>query len=149
LKAIPGTGIGLWLTLAAKTSTLMNQDQHVQRLVASPSPAEEARRTAEFVRHLQELNHVDIPLPPDQKTVPNYICCNIYLVLDANQPISPPSDTFLVNGIAAHVEGWPDGVPFQIQPIKLPRGGHDVIIETACPPGALTADVWIGLARPR
>lgn len=149
LTTFPGSGVALWLSLKFRTQTLLNQDFAIQRNVKMPTSAEATRRTEEFARHLQQLNHVDVPLPPDQTTLPQYICCNIYLTTDPNLDTSLTSQMFMEANPAEHVEGWPDGVPFTIQPLRLNRGGHELIIATACPPGELLGEIFVGLARPK
>lgn len=149
LTPFPDSGVALWLSLKFRTETLLNQELAIHRNVSMPTSAEATRRTEEFVRHLQQLNHVDVPLPPDQATLPQYICCNIYITTDPHFNTSLTSQMFMEANLAEHVEGWPDDVPFMIQPLKLDRGGHELIIATACPPGELVAEVFVGIARPK
>jgi hypothetical protein len=149
LRSFPDSGIALWFSLLVRTETLLSQDLAVQRSVYMPTPAESERRINEFARHLQQLNHVDIALPPNQDILPEYVSCNVYLVLDNSFELKITSEMYVPEALGRCVEGWPDGVPFLIQPIKMPRGGHDLILATACPPGRLTQDVWVGMANPR
>jgi hypothetical protein len=147
LTPFPGTGIALWFTLAVQTSTILEQDLDIQRRVLMPTPAEKERRTNEFVRHYQQLNHESLKLPPDQLTRPQYIVCNVYLVTDPTADCTLNGDMFVAKTIQPVVNGWPDDAEFPVQGMKLERGGHQLIFATACPPGELQAAMNLGVPR--
>ena len=148
LVPFPNTGIALWFAMSVKTSVLLEQDMAVQRLVPMPK-TDRKRRVEEYVRHFNELNLIDVNLPPDQLEIPPYICCNFYLVTDPNGNFTLTSDAFVQAWKNARIDGWDNDVRFLVQPSnELEFGGHKLVIATACPPGECTNEVDIGIPRP-
>ena len=149
LCEIPNGGVALWLTILVRTSTLVKQHLAMQVKATMRTWAERHRREQQFEKYLNERTSVTLSLPSSERSPPEYVCCNIYLVTDPNGDHSVIGDRFLDNRAFECVDDWPDSAPFDINTARLERGGHDLIFASACPPGKLKMDVVVGLALAR
>jgi len=140
-----GSGLAIWFTLLMKWSVLLDQETAVQRLVQAPTPAEAERRKQVFVRYAARLKFVDVPLPLRSGT-PEYVYCVVYFVTDPNG-VNLTSDIFLQGDVDSVVDGWPEGIVFEIQPMKLRYEETQFVIAVACPPGTMRQDVFLGFPR--
>ena len=140
-----GSGLAVWFTLLVKWSVLLHQETAVQRCVRAPTPAEAERLKQVFASHAARLKFVDFPLPLRSGT-PEYVYCVIYFITDPNR-IKLTSDIFLHGHVDSVVDGWPEGNEFEIQPKNLLYEQTQFVIATACPPGTMRQDVFLGFPR--
>lgn len=146
LHPFDGSGVALWFKLMVRCSVLEDQDLRVERNIKSPTSDVE-RRKAEFARYANSIKFQRIKLPPG-KPEGDYVFVVIYVVIDPGAEIVLTSDMFLAGGnVDDVVDGWPDGSVFGIQPIKFKVSDFEMVVATACPPGNLDPDVFLGFPR--
>jgi hypothetical protein len=138
--------LALWFTLLVRVSILRQQAMAVQRRVQTPTTDKE-RRTDEFIRFTQHLAFSNMALPL-REAVNDYIYFGVYLGPDAINPndLSPsilPADS----SMDSQIEGWPHGNVFQIAISRLKFRQRSIFVATACPPGRLRSDVFVGFPR--
>jgi hypothetical protein len=138
--------LSLWFTLLVRISILYQQDIAVQRRVKMPTNDKE-RRTNEFVRYAQNISLFNVPLPYSESEC-DYIYFGFYLAPDSIK-IDQLSPSILPVGSSmdSQIEGWPVGSIFQIAVSRLTFCQRTICVATACPPGRLRSDVFVGFPR--
>jgi hypothetical protein len=145
LQRFEDSGVALWFTLSVKWSTLVDQETAVQRLAKAPNAADAKRREQIFRQYAAKIKIVDIPLPTGV-TAPEYVYCNVFYVTEPEEEIKLTPNIFLLGDINAVVDGWTDGT-FEIQSKRLLCEQTQFLIATACPPGTVRREVFLGFPR--
>jgi len=138
--------LALWFFLLVRVSILRQQDIAVQRRVKMPTTDKE-RRTNEFLCYTQNLRLSNISLPPREPEY-DYIYFGLYLAPDSIRADQlSPSILPAGSSMNSQIEGWPEGNVFQIAVSRLTFGQRTICVATACPPGRLRSDVFVGFPR--
>lgn len=139
-------GLAIWFKLLIRWSLIDGQPRQHERELALPRTDEE-RRMREFECWTKSLSIAKLKAPPRNKHG-DFLFCVFYVVADFAHTDHLTSDmVFCGGGIDKIVDGWPDDEPVQIRPMKTAIGDTELVVATACPPGALIPDVVMGFPR--
>ncbi len=134
-------GLGFWFVLAVEWRDLQDQDDWLERRIATPA-SDEARRKAELEDALGRIRllRIESPSPPQEQT---YVLTAFYLADDTDRQV------LFTPGMLPPLPGGSDqeDVWNRARLTRFGVGDSKLVIVTACPPGALEGGPVFGLPR--
>lgn len=140
---IPGSDAALWCVCAFRWTVLEQQCGEFEWTAPMPK-SDQQRREQEFIKYAEQVMEqpvfLTIPAPRG-----DYVISVFYVLGSGKLDWFPPKAFHMGSFWNDEIDGWPDGDRFDVALSAVEAGAVHIGIATACPPGHLKRDVFVGL----